>query len=87
MLSQQTMQTFYELLLDHSARKSVELPEMNQRASKMCLVRFTLNLAKVLELTEEVVAAALLLAKRAVDSGLKISKKFLYRFDCCYSDW
>ncbi len=40
-------------------------------------------MVKGLELDCEVVLAGLLLAKAAVDSNLKISKKFLNRFDCC----
>jgi len=46
-----------------------------------------LNLIKVLELGEEVVLAALLLAKKTVDTNLKISKKYLYRLGCFKLDY
>jgi hypothetical protein len=41
---------------------------------------------RALELEREIVVAGLLLAKAAIDSNLKISKKFLNRFDCCKID-
>lgn len=74
---------FYEKLLAVSERKTYEIPELIKRPSKICSTRYTLNMMKGLELDCEVLLAGLLLAKAAVDSNLRISKKFLNRFDCC----
>lgn len=69
--------------MEHSKGKTSEIVELNQKASRGCPTKFTLHLIKNLELGEELASAGLLLAKRAVDGNLKISKKYLHRFDCC----
>ena len=62
-----------------SERKTLEVPELMQRPSKLCSAKFAINLMRTLELEEEVLLAGLILAKRAVDSNLKIGKKYLNR--------
>ncbi len=86
MLSIQTLQKLYEALLDQSNKNSEEILELNQKPSKGCPIKFTFYLIKNLEIEEELAIAALLIAKRAVDHNLKISKKYLHRFDCCHLD-
>lgn len=70
---------FYERLLGASERKTEELGELSKRPSKVCAVKFTLNLLKSLELDEGIVLAGLLLAKLAVDCNLKITRRYLNR--------
>jgi hypothetical protein len=60
------------------------LPELLNRPSKICNIRFTLNLIRALEIQQEVVAAGFLLAKRAVKAGLRVPKKYLNRFSFSY---
>lgn len=77
---------FLETLVSNSERKTLEIHELLVRPSKVCGVKFTLNLTKNLELSPEVLLIALLIARRAVDKNLKIEKKNLYRFCCFYID-
>lgn len=83
MPSVQALQRFYEVLLESSQRKSIELPELNQKASRGCLIKFTTHLTQNLEISEQLTLAGLLIAKRVIDSNLKITKKFLHRYVAC----
>lgn len=80
---EQAISKFNERLITNSERKTLEFAELNRRGSKVCNTKFTLGLMRALDLEKEIVAAGLLLAKAMVDSNLRISKKFLNRFDCC----
>jgi len=50
MLQEHIAFKFLENLVSSSERKVVEIHELMQRPSKVCAVKFTLNLAKNLEL-------------------------------------
>lgn len=55
------------------------MADLNKRGSRCCPINFTLNLVKNLELADSIVLGGLLIAKRAIDNKLKISKKIMHR--------
>lgn len=76
------LQRFCEALLESTTRRGNESSEVNRRGWQGCAAKLLSQVAQGLDVPDEVVLGGLLIAKRAVDSNLRTSRRFLHRL-CC----
>lgn len=79
-MNTETLQPFFAALLDLSLQNHIEVLDFAKGKGKLCLSKFALHIAGNLEMEEAVAISALLIAKRAIDQGLRFTKKTLHRF-------
>ncbi len=52
MITQQNIIDFFDKIVEQAAMNTLEIPELTQKASKFCHVKFLMNLVKALEFSD-----------------------------------